>query len=359
MRDQNKLSKERGAIFSPYYINTRRLSHLTNSVLSVSAQTLISTNNVERTRAMHEAELIARSLVTSGRIPSLNTLAHGCGFAGNVIGATWAYANFRGSSAAFRAAENGKRWKKPTMSASVSVAGQTCIFTGELELEHYFSSSSSSYLSGSKQVYVIGRFENDGTNKYGVVQPWLIGDLLDPVTLPLPLSVSETSRIYPEQIDAFRNMRNVRAPDSKRLDEIMLDLPEAYIKTAFAHIIGEPYIQKDWGGERSDLYTSRISIDGVPMSAAFLLKGPSVPRRMFPKDLGKRGDQINRLFEEPAELLVLQHCNSIDSSVVRQMRTFAVEQPANPRRFSIIDGADTYRILRSYGFINTRGRPTH
>ncbi len=65
-------------------------------------------------------------------------------------------------------------------------------------------------------------------------------------------------------------------------------------------------------------------------------------------DLGKNGDQINRLFAEPAELLVLQHCHEITPPVRGTMRAFA-EQMGNPRLFCLINGYDTLRLLKAYG----------
>jgi hypothetical protein len=71
---------------------------------------------------------------------------------------------------------------------------------------------------------------------------------------------------------------------------------------------------------------------------------------MYPADLGKRGDQLVRLFDEPADLLILQHCHKVETSVIRQMEALAV-LPNNPRMYCVIDGADTYRILRGGGYL--------
>lgn len=122
------------------------------------------------------------------------------------------------------------------------------------------------------------------------------------------------------------------------------------VKRAFARVIGESYVPKDWGGERSDLYTSRVFARGRQMSAAWLFKGPGHPRAMDVKALGKNGDQIDRLFTEPAELLVLQHCHQIKPSVVNMMDAYA-HDVRRPRSYMIIDGADTGRILRSLGLL--------
>jgi hypothetical protein len=89
---------------------------------------------------------------------------------------------------------------------------------------------------------------------------------------------------------------------------------------------------------------------GRQVSAAWLFKGPGFPRAMDVKALGKNGDQIDRLFTEPAELLVLQHCHQIKPAVVGMMDAYA-HDARRLRSYMIIDGADTGRILRSQGLL--------
>jgi len=122
---------------------------------------------------------------------------------------------------------------------------------------------------------------------------------------------------------------------------------EAEIKGAFAEIIGEPMVPKDWGGERSDLFSSRVLFNKSRISTAFAFKGPAQFKPMTLAELGKNGDQIDRLFSEPADLFVLQHCHEITSPVRSTMRAYA-EQTGRPRLFCIIDGYDTLRVLRAY-----------
>ena len=71
-----------------------------------------------------------------------------------------------------------------------------------------------------------------------------------------------------------------------------------------------------------------------------------MPGELHPNNLGKRG--VVRLFDEPADTLVVQHCNKIANTIVRQAEAFAANT-ARPRRYCIMDGADTYRILKAYG----------
>jgi hypothetical protein len=131
-------------------------------------------------------------------------------------------------------------------------------------------------------------------------------------------------------------------------------MSENDVRNAFAEIIGEPFEPKHWGGEKSDLYTSRLTVNGRPISTAFLLKGPGAPGPMYPATLGKRGDQLIRAFDEPADLIVVQHHSQIMNAVVRQAEALAAV-PGNPRLYCIIDGADTWRILNAYGKLGRCG----
>jgi len=148
-------------------------------------------------------------------------------------------------------------------------------------------------------------------------------------------------------IDSFTRVCD--SPDRpSKTDLIRLrDIPETDIKNAFAEIKGEPIVPKDWGGEKSDLFSSRVVINGNRISTAFVSKGPAQFRPMTLAELGKKGDQIVRLFTEPASLFVLQHCHEITPPVRQTMRAFA-EQTGRLRLFCIIDGYDTFRILRAY-----------
>ncbi len=67
--------------------------------------------------------------------------------------------------------------------------------------------------------------------------------------------------------------------------------------------------------------------------------------------LGKNNDQIVRLSHEPAEVLFVQHSHEIMSPVRETLRAFCV-QPSNPRRYCLIDGRDSLRLLVAYGLLD-------
>jgi len=155
--------------------------------------------------------------------------------------------------------------------------------------------------------------------------------------------------IHPEQIDNFSNIVNVRIPSPNQL-EALRAIPEEQVKTAFAEIIGEPDVPRDWGGERSDLMSTYVRVGGRRTSSAFLFKGPAGGtkfRAMELRDLGKRGDQIERLATEPVDLLVVQHCHNVTAAVRSMLRAFC-NQVGQQRNYCVITGYDTFRILRAY-----------
>jgi len=104
-------------------------------------------------------------------------------------------------------------------------------------------------------------------------------------------------------------------------------------------------VPKDWAGETSDLFTSRLSIDHEPITAAFAFKGPGQRGPLHPADMGKRGDQALRLAQEPADLLVVQHHNAV-TAPVRNLLSAVARQFG--KRFMVLDGAATAMIFRAY-----------
>jgi hypothetical protein len=121
--------------------------------------------------------------------------------------------------------------------------------------------------------------------------------------------------------------------------------------TAFAEILGEPDVPKDWGGEQFDLWTTHLLVEGQPLRAAFLFKGPAEFKPMTIASLGKNGDQIDRLSSTVADVLVIQHCHSITAPVVNMARVYASD-PRHPRRYLMIDGYETIKILRHFKYID-------
>ncbi|MEZ4297647.1 MAG: hypothetical protein R3B70_21990 [Polyangiaceae bacterium] len=178
--------------------------------------------------------------------------------------------------------------------------------------------------------------------------PLFIGHLLTqgPEALIVDLRHGE---LHPERIDNFAAMKSLRDPPLKQL-EALRKIPEHDVKTAFAEIIGETDVPKDWGGERSDLFSTHVSVDGRRVSSAFMFKGPAGGAKFRPMgipDLGLRGDQIERLTTEPADLLILQHCHKVTTGVRSMLRAFC-NQHGRQRSYCVITGYETYRILRAY-----------
>jgi hypothetical protein len=155
--------------------------------------------------------------------------------------------------------------------------------------------------------------------------------------------------ILPEDIDQFSKMRDVQVGSADEWMEVMRRLPEAKIKSAFAGLLAEPS-KKDWGGEANDHFSASLSLVGRRKTAAFLLKGPAEFREMTLDMCGKRADQIYRLSKTGADILVVQSAHLIGEAVRATLRNSAVF-PGQHRKFCLIDGQATYRILKAYSLL--------
>jgi hypothetical protein len=149
--------------------------------------------------------------------------------------------------------------------------------------------------------------------------------------------------IFIEDIDEFQAVRAFEVP---RDFEVMRDVSEAALKICLGEILGDA-TGPDWGGEMSDHFTAHLHLNGQPTTAAFLLKGPARFAPMGLNHLGKNNDQIYRLSQESAQLLVVQHAHEISGSVRATLRAFAV-QPGAARRYCLMDGRDSLRLLIAY-----------
>lgn len=182
--------------------------------------------------------------------------------------------------------------------------------------------------------------------------PWLDHPFNKDLGLNLMWYGCQYFQVFPEDIDEFQQMKDIVIKSPKQWMQYMKTCPEREVKEAFAHLLGESCLL-DWGGEQADLYASALHIRGKRFEAAFLLKGPSRFEPMTPRHFGKQGDQVYRLACTPANVLVVQHSHEIAESARATVRAFAVP-PHDPRRYCLIDGKDTFRILAAYGYVSAR-----
>lgn len=209
-------------------------------------------------------------------------------------------------------------------------------------------------LSGLTRLYCFCYIENADDAEI-IARPYMIGDIHTGLEASGPDAWNgrQYGELHISKIDQFSKIVNIyqQEPSVPQLNDLK-KISEQEIKTAIAEIVHEGNIPRDWGGEKSDLFTSNLTVDGTHYPAAFLLKGPARFSEMKMAHLGKNGDQIDRLFSEPADLLVLQHCHKISTSVRNTMRAFA-SRLHDLRYFTIVDGYDTLRLLRAYGKCGT------
>jgi hypothetical protein len=215
------------------------------------------------------------------------------------------------------------------------------------------SSTSNVELRGTRHQFMLGQVVDVGADEVEL-RPLAIATRLlrppgghEPEWAPHP----RWQRVDIGEVEQFASVDFEAAPHAL---DVMRTVPEAQTKDALARLIGEPTVPKDWGGEQHDLWTTRLRVDGRAHSAAFVLKGPaggSMWRPMTIAMLGKNGDQLQRVAASSAEVLVLQHCHEIRPEVVSMLESLASDM-RNPRRYMVIDGYNSYSLMRAAGLVD-------
>jgi hypothetical protein len=164
-----------------------------------------------------------------------------------------------------------------------------------------------------------------------------------PVRITFAPAAAKAIPITIEDIDSFSAAKK----NAKKFGRTREDL----IKKAFARIVGEGGTFKDWGGEKSDLYTNKFRVKGARRAVAIAFKGRGTAGKLVPAKMGTNGDQIGRLFDEPAEVFLVVYCGQIESSIVSQMQAFAIAKKAlggQKAYFGVVDEDDLGRIAAGY-----------
>jgi hypothetical protein len=228
----------------------------------------------------------------------------------------------------------------------------------EFGTEHICNDTGKGEQSSKHKVSIIGQVRNVEDSEIAL-SPIIMGapTLVHPRNQAIGIPMQqlfwygwEWYETLPEDIDEFRKMKRVTVESVGEWSECMRGVPEEQVKAIFAGLLAD-HLRNDWGGEECDHFTASVHLSGTRLTAAFALKGPAGGKKfrpMTPSMLGKHGDQIYRLAQTPARLLVVQHCHEILPSVRDTLRSFAV-RPHDPRRYCLINGKDTYRILKAYG----------
>lgn len=235
----------------------------------------------------------------------------------------------------------------PTFQGKLDIAESVTV-RGAFNPQRLTSASSVSHLSGRETQFVLCRVDNIGNDEIHVT-PILLGHRLNDGAKMDDGYLSTRLHIHPSKVDQFKGVDFGMRLNPKDL-ALLKPHSEEKVKNWFADILGEPERPKDWGGEQYDLWTSRMTIGGEHHSAAFMFKGPAAFTEMKISTLGKNGDQIDRIAETDADILVVQHCHKISSRVRNMLRAYAL-QPGNLRRYMTIDGYETIQILRHHGHI--------
>jgi hypothetical protein len=152
-----------------------------------------------------------------------------------------------------------------------------------------------------------------------------------------------------DSIDSFSRVQRISA--AKAHGVLPKRLRESVFKYGIARILGDQGVFTDWGGEKNDLYTDHLSIGGKRYRAAIALKGIATAPPLTIDKLGKKANQIPRLFNSTAEVFIIQFEGQISEDVMEQMQTYAVNKSKETGkliRFGVIGAEDSIRLRLAY-----------
>jgi len=149
-----------------------------------------------------------------------------------------------------------------------------------------------------------------------------------------------------DDIESFRKVKEISKGDLMSVKK----MAERKINRGICNILKQND-KKDWGGERNDIFSTRVLIGGKRTASAFALKGRGTRGILVPKKMGKSGDQISRLFKSAAEAFFIVHNDLIDESIFDLILTHAIQKSIETRKkifYCIIDGGDLARLVEAY-----------
>jgi hypothetical protein len=149
-----------------------------------------------------------------------------------------------------------------------------------------------------------------------------------------------------DEIEAFAAVKGGAAAGTVDLKT----LREEEIKQFLHRILGEMDVSKDWGGEKNDIYTSRLQFRHARRTAAFALKGRATTGPLTPKKMGKNGDQVGRLMNSEASVFFVVYHSKVEQSIHEQMRAHGLGRAVAGNRvyYCVIDGQDLARLVGAY-----------
>lgn len=157
----------------------------------------------------------------------------------------------------------------------------------------------------------------------------------------------QIKQITIDDIDSFSKVKQIKS--------IIPNIPLLYekkIKIGIQKIIGQKGDFTDWGGEKGDLYSTRTILNGKRIPTAFAFKGKGTKsKKLVLANMGKNGDQVQRLFYYTANLFIIMFQGEIDEAITEQMKICAISKSYSTGEkifYCVIDKDDTIRIISAY-----------
>jgi hypothetical protein len=187
----------------------------------------------------------------------------------------WCELPFRWSEVASerRTAASGDANVRSTFSAVLEMDGARLHVHGNFNPARVTCSTASTELSGTRSQFILGQVAASSAAEIELRPLAIATRFLDEVG-EWPQQWGRTDngqRLDPGLVEQFAHV-DFTSIDSQEALMAMRSTPESIVKECLAEALGEPVVPKDWGGEQSDLWTTRLRIEGRPTRRHFCLR---------------------------------------------------------------------------------------
>ena len=166
-------------------------------------------------------------------------------------------------------------------------------------------------------------------------------------TLDLADHAADWFETWPEDIDELAACNRIAPPADKEWQAALAPLCGEDVCRALADMLGGTRMQGE-ADARTLMLAAGTHRGGEQAACAVIVVADAGAGVLKPGTLRARPNAMAALGATPAQLWIVQHCHTIGPAVREMVRAFAV-RPHAPRRYCLIDGADTYRIFKADG----------
>ena len=153
----------------------------------------------------------------------------------------------------------------------------------------------------------------------------------------------------PFDLLGFQVGANVLVPEAETIKAAMVQEGTKKVYYKMLSLLTKKEVSK-WNFIWPDIALVEAKLLGKSLKAAILNVNLDAKKTLTLSALNHADNALIRLSQTGADLLIIQHSGPIDVKIYKILKTIATP-PHNPRRFCLVDGSFSWKILRGAGLL--------